>query len=108
MNAAHLNNEPDYINLLLGIQNVQMEMMFMLQTLQDNVSSLRRDISVMPVIPKVEVEDAVPCKSNLEKKPQHNIPENDGSGNTAIDNDSDSVNSYDDENVRFLLEISFV
>jgi len=44
-NKQHFNNEPGQISLLIGIQNVQLEMMNLLQNLQDDVSNMRIELS---------------------------------------------------------------
>ena len=91
-NTPH--NEAYFTDLLLGIQNNQMEMMNMLQMLQQNVTAIKREISMIK-----NPEDAAPCPSP--KMPLKPISEIDGSKFTTNDKSSVSFVSYDDENVSF-------
>ena len=47
-NKQHFNNEPGLISLLVGIQNLQLNMMNLLQNLQDDVSNMLLEISKTP------------------------------------------------------------
>ena len=101
--TLHLENEPDYINLLLGIQNVQMEMMHILQTLQENVSAIRHEILMRPI-----QEEAAPCLSIVENKSKLSVSNNDDSDYTTNNNSSVFNNPSDDVNVRFFLEFYYL
>ena len=72
-----LTNESDFINLLLGIQNIQLEMMNTLKTLEENVSNMRNEITRISKREQPEPEEETTNFSELTESRKSFHPDDD-------------------------------
>ena len=91
-------NESDYVNLLVGIQNIQLEMMNTLKLLEENVSIMRHEISMISM--KEQQEEVSPI-SHKETKRFFNFEEEEKDDDDSFKSEINICIIPDDKNVSF-------